>query len=269
MATQLAQALTERGHRIVAVYSRTLASAKTLAELVGARATDTITDLPATADCFVIAVKDAAIATLMPQLAVGREGQTFLHTAGSVPMEVLAVPGVSHYGVFYPMQTFSKERRVDFSRIPIFIEGSDEPTVMLARTLAESVSGQVSELSTEARRHLHLAAVFASNFANHCYALAAEVLSRHGLPFSVMLPLIEETAEKVHVMLPKDAQTGPAVRYDEQIIEAQSRLLASMPLAREVYDVMSRSIHRLKVESSSQAKRLLTSPSGRLKVEDL
>jgi predicted short-subunit dehydrogenase-like oxidoreductase (DUF2520 family) len=146
------------------------------------------------------------------------------------------------------MQTFSKERRVDFSRIPVFIEGSDAATLDLLRTLAASVSRQVTELSSEARRHLHLAAVFASNFTNHCYALAAEVLSRHGLPFSVMLPLIDETAAKVHDMLPADAQTGPAVRYDTQVIEAQSQLLAALPQAREVYDVMSRSIHGLRVE---------------------
>jgi predicted short-subunit dehydrogenase-like oxidoreductase (DUF2520 family) len=248
LATQLAQSLAENGHRIMAVYSRTLASAETLAGLVGARATDEIASLPTEADAFIIAVKDGAIATLVAQLAEGRAGQTFLHTAGSVPMQVLAVQGVSHYGVFYPMQTFSKERRVDFSRIPVFIEGSDAATLDLLRTLAASVSRQVTELSSEARRHLHLAAVFASNFTNHCYALAAEVLSRHGLPFSVMLPLIDETAAKVHDMLPADAQTGPAVRYDTQVIEAQSQLLAALPQAREVYDVMSKSIHGLRVE---------------------
>ena len=208
LATQLAQSLAENGHRIMAVYSRTLASAETLAGLVGASATDEIASLPTEADAFIIAVKDGAIATLVAQLAEGRAGQTFLHTAG----------------------------------------GSDAATLDLLRTLAASVSRQVTELSSEARRHLHLAAVFASNFTNHCYALAAEVLSRHGLPFSVMLPLIDETAAKVHDMLPADAQTGPAVRYDTQVIEAQSQLLAALPQAREVYDVMSRSIHELSVE---------------------
>ncbi|MBR1484897.1 MAG: DUF2520 domain-containing protein [Prevotella sp.] len=243
LATQLGLSLVEAGHQVTAVYSRTMASASALAAQVGAEATDRPARLPLQADAFIIAVKDAAIAPLLPSLTEGRTGQVFFHTAGSVPMSVFESSGLCHYGVFYPMQTFSPGRRVSFSNIPVFIEASDEPTLALARRLALSVSRRVSELSSADRRHLHLAAVFACNFVNHCYALSAEVLEGCGLPFDVMLPLIDETARKVHSLHPLDAQTGPAVRFDGEVIQAQSQLLASRPQLRQVYDTLSRSIH--------------------------
>ena len=99
-------------------------------------------------------------------------------------------------------------------------------------------------MSSEERRYVHLAAIFACNFVNHCYALSADILAKHGLPFDIMLPLIDETASKVHAMSPAEAQTGPAMRYDENVIRSQSRLLASNPFVKEIYDRMSISIHQ-------------------------
>jgi len=243
LATNLARALHARGHRITAVYSRTLASAEALSAVVGGIPTDSINVLPLEADAFILAVKDAVLSDLISLLDKGREQQAFFHTAGSVPLSVFG--SHSPCGVIYPMQTFSKERQVDFSRVPIFIEGDDEESQNLAGQIARTVSDDVRTLSSEDRRHLHLAAVFACNFANHCYALSARILEKHGLPFSVMLPLIEETAEKVRTMHPREAQTGPAVRYDENVIEAQMRLLADEPTAQQIYDIMSNSIHQL------------------------
>ena len=150
-----------------------------------------------------------------------------------------------HYGVFYPMQSFSKERQVDFSLIPLFLESSDEETDKLSHQLAQSISQRIFVLSSEDRRHLHLAAVFACNFANHCYALSAKVLEKHGLPFNVMLPLIDETAEKVHKLHPKEAQTGPAIRWDKNVLAAQKALLAEEPEMQQIYELMSKSIHKL------------------------
>jgi predicted short-subunit dehydrogenase-like oxidoreductase (DUF2520 family) len=194
------------------------------------------------ADVYVVAVKDAVLADVVRQLCKGRAARVFLHTAGSMPMQVF--DGLAaHYGVLYPMQTFSKERALDFSRIPIFLEGSDPVALGVARTLAESVSRQVVELSGEGRRRLHLAAVFACNFANHCYELASEVLQEQGLPFSVMQALVDETAAKVSELSPRQAQTGPAVRYDQNVMEAQLSLLADRPLAQQIYRLMSKSIH--------------------------
>ena len=110
--------------------------------------------------------------------------------------------------------------------------------------LARSVSRHVSVMDSERRRQLHLAAVFACNFANHCYTLAADILERAGLDFSVMLPLVRETTEKLSAMHPREAQTGPAVRYDQTVIGRQSAMLADMELTRKIYELMSESIHQ-------------------------
>jgi predicted short-subunit dehydrogenase-like oxidoreductase (DUF2520 family) len=211
----------QAGHEVVSINSRTLEG------------------LPLEADAFIVAVKDSALEEVICRATKGREQQLFLHTAGSMPMSLFE-GHTSRYGVFYPMQTFSKERIVDFSEIPVFIEGTD-PAI---RLLAESISRRVYALTTEARKYLHLSAVFACNFVNHCYALSAELLEQHGLPFDVMLPLIDETAGKVHQLHPHDAQTGPAVRYDENVIRMQSALLAADPELQKIYELLSLDIHR-------------------------
>ena len=246
LAWHLAQALHGAGHYVAQVFSRTMESAQTLASKIGAQAVSRLEDM-ADADVYVVAVKDSALPDVVRLLCKGREDKVFLHTAGSISMSIFE--GLAcHYGVLYPMQTFSKERQLDFKCIPCFIEGNDEMTLNVVRQLAESVSDNVRELSGEARRHLHLAAVFACNFANHCYEQAAEVLERQGLPFSVMLPLIEETAQKVRELSPREAQTGPAVRYDENVMDAQLALLDGHERAQEIYRLLSQSIHETAIK---------------------
>jgi predicted short-subunit dehydrogenase-like oxidoreductase (DUF2520 family) len=212
VATHLAKALYAGGHRITAVYSRTITSAEVLASVVDAVPTNRIDALPQMADVFILSVKDSVLKDVIFELRKGREQQVFLHTAGSIPMSVFGEH--QHRGVFYPMQTFSMEKNVDFSRVHIFIEGSDAETLNVARKIGETLSSHIHELSSAERRYLHLAAVFACNFANHCYALSAEILEAHGLPFEAMLPLIKETADKVETVHPREAQTGPAARRD-------------------------------------------------------
>lgn len=241
LATQFAKALHRQGHTIAAVYSRTMASAEALCAAVGGLPTDDIEQLPLKADAFILAVKDSALPSLIPLLAKGREEQPMFHTAGSVPMTVFGQ--LPHHGVIYPMQTFSKERDVDFAHLPIFIEAGSDLSLSRAEELATAVTDRVYRLSSDERRYLHLAAVFACNFANHCYTLAADILEKHGMTFDVMLPLIAETAQKVNELHPRQAQTGPAVRFDENVINAQTALLAGNPLMQEVYTLMSRSIH--------------------------
>lgn len=244
LATNLGRALRDAGHDVMCVYSRTQASAEALATLLGCRSTTSIAELPAEADLFIVSVKDDALAGLIPQLVEGREGQVFVHTAGSMSMSLFE-GHASRYGVFYPMQSFSKERLVDFRSIPLFLEASDAATLNLLKTLAATLTDSTYVLSSDERQYLHLAAVFACNFVNHCYARSAEVLERHGIPFDVMLPLIDETARKVHHLHPRMAQTGPAVRYDEGVLSKQRQLLADNSLAQAIYDLMSRSIHEV------------------------
>ncbi len=235
VATHMVKALHKNGHKIDAVWSRTMESAQRLARVVDSSPVNDISVLPTDADAYIIAVKDSALQEVIAKATKGREGSLFLHTAGSMPLSVFE-GYAKNGGVFYPMQTFSMEREVDFRAIPLFIEGADARI----RQLAESISEHVYELSSDDRKYLHLAAVFACNFANHCYTLAAEVLEKKGLPFDVMLPLVDETARKVHELHPKEAQTGPAIRGDKNVMAAQAALLDSRMQA--IYNLMSESI---------------------------
>ena len=226
LATNLEHALLQADHEVVSINSRTLES------------------LPLEADVFVVAVKDAALTDVLRAATKGREDQLFVHTAGSMPMDLFK--GLTaHYGVFYPMQTFSKERLVDFNEISVFLETNDAASMERLKMLAETLTPHVYELDSEGRKHLHLAAVFACNFVNHCYALSAEVLAAKGLPFSVMLPLVDETAQKVHELAPKDAQTGPAVRGDQNVLQMQAAMLAENSAVKQIYEALSNDIQRL------------------------
>lgn len=244
LATNLGKALLDAGNDILQVYSRTMESASLLASIAGGSPVNDLEKINSDADVYIISVKDSVLADIIPVLCKGREDKVFLHTAGSVSQEVFN--GMArHYGVLYPMQTFSKNKLLDFSDIPCFVEGNDELSFETARVLADGISEHVYLLNSEDRRHLHLAAVFACNFVNHCYEISSEILAKHELPFEVMLPLIEETARKVHDMSPKEAQTGPAMRYDQNVIRAQSELLKENPIFRQIYECMSLSIHHV------------------------
>lgn len=243
LSTHLGKALHAAGHDMVQVFSRTMQSAETLASLLDAEPLTDMAQVRDDADVYIFSVKDSALEQLISQLC-GGEKKVFLHTAGSMPMSVFRGKAL-HYGVLYPMQTFSKQREVDFSIIPCFIEANDEFALKQIEGLAGQISHRVYQLSSEDRKYLHLSAVFACNFANHCYAASQELLQQHGVPFDVMLPLIDETAAKVHGMTPKEAQTGPAVRYDENVIGKQIQLLENQPYFQKIYDCMSKSIHEL------------------------
>lgn len=247
LATHLGKALHAAGHDMVQVFSRTMQSAETLASLLDAEPLTNMAQVRDDADVYIFLVKDSALEQLISQLC-GGEKKVFLHTAGSMPMSVFRGKAL-HYGVLYPMQTFSKQREVDFSIIPCFIEANDEFALKQIEGLAGQISHRVFQLSSEDRKYLHLSAVFACNFANHCYAASQELLQQHGIPFDVMLPLIDETAAKVHGMTPKEAQTGPAVRYDENVIDKQIQLLENQPYFQKIYDCMSKSIHELESEN--------------------
>lgn len=226
LATNLEHALLQANHEVVSINSRTLES------------------LPMEADVFIVAVKDAALTDVICAATKGRENQLFVHTAGSMPMDLFRSL-TKHYGVFYPMQTFSKERLVDFNAISLFLEANDAVSMERLKMLATTLTPNIYELDSEGRKHLHLAAVFACNFVNHCYALSAEVLAAKGLPFSVMLPLVDETAQKVHELTPQDAQTGPAVRNDQNVMQMQATMLASNPAVQHIYEALSNDIQRL------------------------
>lgn len=244
LATNLAKALYRKGFRIVQVYSRTRESAQELAQEVEAAYTTDLQAVTKEAQLYIVALKDAAFVELLPEIVAGKGNALWVHTAGSIPMDIWQ-GHVARYGVLYPMQTFSKRHEVDFGQIPFFVESNSEEDVQLLKDIASDLSEKVYEASSEQRKSLHLAAVFACNFANHMYALAAELLKKYGLPFEAMLPLIDETARKVHELEPLAAQTGPAVRYDRNVINEHLRMLAGEPHMKELYQEISEDIHRL------------------------
>lgn len=242
LATQLARSLPAAGHEVVQVYSRSRESAELLAGRMGCEAVTELAAVRPDADVYVFAVKDSVLSQLVAALPQCGDDSVLVHTAGSMPMDLFASRS-EHYGVFYPMQTFSKQRDVDFRQIPAFIESSDAFSHDVLFALASSLCDRVVEMSTEDRRYLHLAAVWACNFVNHCYDITSEVLSSHGIPFDVMLPLIDETARKVHELTPKQAQTGPAVRYDTNVMDRHIALMAGEPQLQQLYKALSESIH--------------------------
>lgn len=242
LATHLAKAFYQKGFRISQIYSRTEHSARTLAESVEAEYTTDLAALKHHARLYVVALKDAAFRPLIPAMVAGREQAVWVHTAGSLPMDMWK-GHVEHYGVFYPLQTFSKQREVNFAEIPVFVEGCNAEITGFLKEVAATLSGKVYEADSAQRERLHLAAVFACNFTNHLYALAARLLQQSQLPFSVLLPLIDETARKVHTLEPQQAQTGPAVRYDENIINHHLQMLSGEPRLQEIYRLLSSSIH--------------------------
>lgn len=244
LATRLSLELVRAGVSVVQVYSRTEASAARLAGRLECRWTTDLAEVVADADLYLFSVKDTALPELVARLKPN--GALWVHTAGSMPMELFA-GHAGRYGVLYPLQTFSREREVDFRRVPLFVEASSEADEALLLELAGRLSGNVRLLSSEKRKSLHLAAVFACNFTNHMYVLAERVLAEQGIPSDVLLPLIDETAAKVHAMTAAEAQTGPAVRYDENVINKHLAMLDD-PELKELYRSISRSIHHTKRE---------------------
>lgn len=243
LATQLALAMAEKGIQVKQVFSRKLESASALAEKVNAAFTNDLSQLLPEADLYIVAVKDSAILEVLENLHI-KSDQLIVHTAGSVPMSIL--DGFSNaYGVFYPLQTFSKSRKIDFSNIPICIEASHPSNFLALEKLAGRLSSSVNQINSDERKTLHLAAVFVNNFVNHFYAIGADILRDKKLDFGLLKPLILETAEKVQELQPSAAQTGPAKRYDQGIIAAQLKMLHDKPEYQKIYSFVTESIFQL------------------------
>lgn len=243
LATQLAKALLEKGIQIQQVYSRKSESAKVLAEKIGTQFTTNLNAIVPDADLYIIAVKDSAIPEVLENLNL-KNNPLIVHTAGSVSMSVLE-DFSSNYGVFYPLQTFSKTRDINFETIPICIEASHPSVLMKLEQLAQKISRSVNQINSEERKTLHLAAVFVNNFVNHLYAIGAEILHDKKLDFDLLRPLIRETAEKIEQLTPFEAQTGPAKRNDQSIISAQLKMLNDQAEFQKIYSFATESIFRL------------------------
>lgn len=193
------------------------------------------------ANVYIYAVRDEALAAVAAQVK-GKEKSLHLHTSGSMPISVFGLDK-PHAGVFYPFQTFSKARLIeDFSTVPVFFEARGIDDISAVYSLALTITSRVYETTQHDRERLHVAGVFACNFTNLMYNLAADLLSSTHIPFKALLPLIEETAAKVHSLHPSDAQTGPARRGDVNVMEHHMSLLNDEQ--KQVYQLLSKAIRK-------------------------
>jgi predicted short-subunit dehydrogenase-like oxidoreductase (DUF2520 family) len=192
------------------------------------------------ADIYLISVSDFAICSLLQE--INFNNKLIAHTSGSISMDDLKKYS-NNYGVFYPLQTFSKYREVNFSNVPFCIEGNTLSNEQILVDLASIISKDVRIINSEQRKQLHLSAVFASNFVNHMYAIAAEIANQKDLPFEILLPLITETASKIQNMTPTEAQTGPTVRNDKNTINEHLNMLNYNPKLKKLYSLLSENIY--------------------------
>ncbi len=238
VATQLGLALKEAKHTIVQVYSKRKSSADSLAKLLNCESTNSSEKIIKTADIYIIAVNDDAITDVVKQLQLSN--QTVVHTSGSVEMNILK-PSSKNYGVFYPLQTFSKNKKAKFKTIPICLEANNTNTLKALQSLGKSISNNVQIINSEQRKFIHLAAVFACNFTNHFYSIASDILESKKLSLDILKPLIEETANKIKTNSPSTIQTGPAIRGDTKTMDNHLKLLSNTEY-KKLYKLMSMSI---------------------------
>lgn len=260
VATHLAMAFRTAGHKVCGIVSNTQSHAECLRALVEAERSGTRLEDLEGADIFVIAVNDHALPALAARLArlPAARGALLLHTAGSVAISVFGSNEDVRAGVMYPLQTFSRTAPVDFTEVPLFIEALHESDGHILLELAQALSRNVLEMNSERRKRLHLAAVFANNFANHCFALAEDLLATEGINRKMILPLVDETARKLHRMPAAEGQTGPARRGDHEVTNSHCQLLrdAGREDLADFYAAMS-----AKIETFSRQKILTTTPN--------
>jgi predicted short-subunit dehydrogenase-like oxidoreductase (DUF2520 family) len=242
VAIHLSGALLNAGYPVIQVYSRTGAHARALAAALNTHWTDQVSEITDQGDLYILAVSDSALPQLADQIKIN--SQLLVHTSGSMEMDLFRGKA-KNYGVFYPLQTFSKNRPVDFQDIPVAIEANNKESETALLHLGQRISGRVVKLNSAERLQLHLAAVFACNFTNHFFHLASLILDKKNIPFDLLLPLIQETADKIRTIHPGEGQTGPAVRNDQIVVKKHLDLLSFSPEIRELYDSISRSIFSL------------------------
>lgn len=233
VATHLGLALKKAGHEIVQVYSRTSTSSSALANFLETEACTSLSQLRA-ADLFIYSLTDNALAGVLSEMM--QTAGVHVHTAASVDLSVFA-DRFENYGVFYPLQTFSKEKEINFKQVPVFVEANTVEIAEFLKELASTLTDKVYVAGSEQRIKLHVAAVFACNFTNYFYTIASEIIEKEGIPFEILKSLIEETASKINFLSPFEAQTGPARRNDSVTMEKHLSLIEN-----EDYNLLYRQI---------------------------
>ncbi len=238
VACKLSEGFKDTGRKVLQVYSRTESSARELASIVNAGFTSDFNKIDKGADIYIISVSDSEVPEIVKNLGLGKS--LVVHTSGIHAIEILE--NVSeNIGVFYPLQTLSKNRKVDFLSIPVCVEANKEENLALLEDLARSFTTDVRYVDSPKRKIIHLAAVFASNFTNQMYSIAEEIIKESEIPFDILKPLILETAKKIMDMGTYEAQTGPARRKDENVINQHLEMLKKSDY-KEFYSMLSEMI---------------------------
>lgn len=240
VATHLAKSFFSKGLTISKVYSRNIENAKLLATEVNSQAIDNLAELYDENCIYIVCVKDDVIENLLNKFTIKKS--LIAHTSGSVNMNVFEEQGFSNYGIFYPLQTFSKNKKVNIKEVPFCIEANTKENEQQFSELASVLSKNVQIINSEQRLQLHLAAVFACNFSNYMYTIANELLINNDMDLNLLKPLIIETANKIKDNSPKAMQTGPAKRNDKAVIEKQIQLLANHPDYKDIYQLITDNI---------------------------
>ena len=237
VAFHLAKAFSEAQIPISQIFGRNTTELQKISEQFSIPfSTETLVD----ADLYIISVSDSSIAEV--STLIKNENVLVAHTSGSVSREALS--GNYRKSVFYPLQTFSKSKNLDYSKIPFFIDAENENDEEILKNLASKISKNVMLANDEKRKYIHLTAVFSCNFVNHLYARAKEISDSQGIPFDYFLPLIDETTQKIHELEPKLAQTGPAIRNDEKVLKLHESLLTDEEKLK-IYKTLNESIKKM------------------------
>jgi predicted short-subunit dehydrogenase-like oxidoreductase (DUF2520 family) len=245
VAAVLGRKFKAAGHRILQVIGRNAKAASALAYEWGTESANYMSLVNRHAAVYIIAVSDHAIKEVITDTDLKLPGKVVAHTAGSVSKDILKNV-TSHYGVFYPLQSLRKETR-DLPDIPVFFEGSDEKATKTLESLAHSIAfDKVVAAGKEDREKLHVAAVIVNNFTNHLYALAEAYCRKEKIDFNQLIPLIEETAQRVKVASPATTMTGPAIRNDQETIHKHLELLKDHPHLQKIYRLLTESIQEKK-----------------------
>jgi predicted short-subunit dehydrogenase-like oxidoreductase (DUF2520 family) len=242
LAWHLAPALDNTDFAVKEVFSLTRKNAIALADrLYQAEVRATLDFSNSSSRIFIIAVSDDSITEIAQRIQLPSNA-ILVHTSGSQPLSVLGYAPTPNIGVLYPLQTFSKQQKVDFKEVPFFIESDDADTEKVLMTMAKAISKKVYKAKSEQRKAMHVAAVFASNFTNHMISIASEVLEQHKLSIDLLKPLIAETINKSLSIGAEKAQTGPARRGDLEVLDNHVAFLADDEKVQEIYRVISQHI---------------------------
>ena len=239
VATVLARLSQKAGHQIIQVVSRSLSSAKVLADELQCPYINDFNLIDTGADIYLVAMSDAALNGLQENIRL--KDQLIVHTAGAISKDILQSVS-TNFGVLYPLQSLRKEEKNETLQIPILIDGNNETSNKLLETFAKSISPQVLFVCEEDRKKLHVAAVVVNNFTNYLFTLASDYCSSEKVPFNLLYPLIDALAGRLHQHNPAEMQTGPAFRKDTVTLEKHLRLLHSHQRLKSIYLKMSDSI---------------------------